>query len=183
MEVHMMDAEFKTIIFFDSLGADIQECNNNLIWIYYPGLNIDRLIERIADGWFTHALSAADLVVTQVGTNNLKYDTEEEIVEKLLQLHGILKATKRNLEVAVGTITPRGDQYNKKAQEVNKKLVVRCRQEEVLLCKSNKTFLTKNQIKEGMLKKDNLHLTAKGTQALRNYLHNFIDGYRTHKHK
>ena len=49
------------IVFFDSLGKKLLECKNNYKWFAYPGLTIDRLIERIGKGWFDEALKEKNL--------------------------------------------------------------------------------------------------------------------------
>ena len=163
------------IVFFDSLGRNLPECENNYKWVAYPGLTIDRLIDRTGKGWFDEALCNKKLAITVVGTNNLQTDTEEEIVEKLLQLRAILLSANRDLKVVLGTIIPRDDSYKDKAKATNKCLIQRGKKENFQVFKINSSFLKNNQIKEGLLATDNLHLTEKGEETLRSSILNFVD--------
>ena len=166
------------IVFLDSLGRNLPECENNYKWVAYPGLTIDRLIERVGKAWFDEALSNKKLAITLVGTNNLQNDTEEEIVEKLLQLRAILLSVNRSLKIVLGTIIPRNDSYEEKAKATNKCLIQRGKKEGFQIFKINSSFLKNNHIKEGLLASDNLHLTEKGEETLRNSILNYVDRER-----
>ena len=170
-----MDEE---IVFLDSLGKQLPECENNHKWVAYPGLTIDRLIERVGYDWFDEALSKKKLVITLVGTNNLRDDKEEEIVDKLLQLKAILQSVNRDLKVVFGTLIPRNDNFQEKAKITNKTLMQRGKREGFNVFKINKSFLSNNEIREGLLKDDGLHLTDDGQKVLRNSILNYIDRER-----
>jgi hypothetical protein len=88
-----------------------------------PGLNLDRLIDRIND--YTLYVSNYRLIVLNVGTNNLVMDSQEEIIQKLTNVIEVIRAKNPNAGIAVNSIFFRPQDIPEQMLEIKMRKITR----------------------------------------------------------
>ena len=98
-------------------------------------------------------------VTLHCGTNDLKTSTDpEQIAENIINLAKSIKTDKSN--VLISELTPRNDQLNKKAKEVNEVLARECNKRNIVVIKRDNMNARRHCNKSGF------HLNWKGTNIL-----------------
>lgn len=164
----------KVLVIGDSLLKYLPEVENKL-WLSYRGLTLERLQEKIISGHFDKQIESHSTIIVIVGTNNLKKQEPSKVVHKLIHIQAILKAKKRDLSIVLSGLVPRKDKWQNRQKETNKLLKVICKKEKIPFFETQKTFLHKNQIRQGVIAGDKLHLTKLGQTLLRQAILNYID--------
>ena len=106
---------------------------------------------------------APNNVILHYGTNDLKTSTDpEQIVENTINLEKSKKTDKNN--VIISELTPRNDQLNKKAKELNAVLSRECNKRNICVIKHDNVNARRHCSMSG------LHLNWKGTNILIEYI-------------
>ena len=106
---------------------------------------------------------APNNVILHCGTNDLKTSTDpEQIVENTINLEKSKKTDKNN--VIISELTPRNDQLNKKAKELNAVLSRECNKRNICIIKHDNVNARRHCNMSG------LQLNWKGTNILIEYI-------------
>jgi hypothetical protein len=134
------------------IGDKLTTQSDKFISICHPG----GCIEDVAQD-FRQANKEVGTVVVEVGTNNLRSDSTEEMVKKYRDLISELKDMRQKRIVMMGILPRRDSRLEYKRRTTNKQLRQMCEDEGV-----NYLEVTFNAWKDECLGKDGLHLNFKG---------------------
>ena len=175
----------KVIVFGDSLLKNITPEGATHKLIFARGLTTDRLIHRIGRGDYDQDIRNCRGIIVLLGTNNLREDKPEKIVEDLSQIRALLTSKNRSITVTLSTLVPRKDEWEEKAKLTSNLLSAKAKTKNWTISQTHKTFLKKkNQFKplnhpdfqkKELLDPDLYHLSHYGETLLKNYIINYID--------
>ncbi|PGH40373.1 MAG: hypothetical protein CRN43_03385, partial [Candidatus Nephrothrix sp. EaCA] len=139
------------------VGRNLEQQCAGLSTVCKPGGRIEQMVPEI------EKRGKEDTVIVQVGTNNLRMDETDEMVQKYEEMIQRLKEERLG-EVVVMGILPRQDlseALDSKRVEVNRRLKEMCGGSKAMYCD-----VEFNPWRGGYLGRDGLHLNARGADMV-----------------
>ncbi len=108
-----------------------------------------------------------------IGTNNLQFNTDKEILQGILQVTEAIKIRQPQAKLCVMGILPRAN-TEKRIQQINKELRKKLEQNCIYINLSN-LLTDKNGIINSSLFSDGLHPNTKGYEKIAEVLKTYLD--------
>ena len=151
--------------------------------ISFPGITIDRLYWKIKLGKVN--LEQYKIIVIHVGTNDVKGNHLNVIVQKYLRLLEIVRYKNHSAGIGLSSVLPKPCE----TQVVNEKIILLNRDLKRISVTNNCHFIPsyrpfvgkQRQLNTELFAKDGLHLNFKGSVKLRNNLIGNIKSIQGHK--
>lgn len=115
----------------------------------------------------------ANMIFLLIGTNNLQFNTDKEILQGILQVTEAIKIRQPQAKLCVMGILPRAN-TEKRIQQINKELRKKLEQNCIYINLSN-LLTDKNGIINSSLFSDGLHPNTKGYEKIAEVLKTYLD--------
>ena len=113
------------------------------------------------------------MIFLLIGTNNLQFNTDKEILQGILQVTEAIKIRQPQAKLSEMGILPRAN-TEKRIQQINKELRKKLEQNCIYINLSN-LFTDKKGIKISSLFSDGLHPNTKGYEKIAEVLKTYLD--------
>ena len=115
----------------------------------------------------------ANMIFLLIGTNNLQFNTDKEILQGILQVTEAIKIRQPQAKLCVMGILPRAN-TEKRIQQINKELRKKLEQNCIYINLSN-LLTDKNGIINSSLFSDGLHPNTKGYEKIAEVVNTYLD--------